>query len=74
MIIKLKPIAFKTDNYYPLSYELIIELFLYIVNNDFPLIFIIFNVKTITLSICEITKRDHERIVTYSFIVPILFS
>ena len=45
MIIKLKPISLITDNYYPLTYELIIELFLYIVNNDFPLIFIIFDVK-----------------------------
>jgi len=44
MIIKLKPITFTTDNYYPLTYELIIELFLYIVNNDFLLIFIIFDV------------------------------
>ena len=41
---KLKPIIITTDNYYPLTYELIIELFLFIVNNDFPLIFIIFNV------------------------------
>ena len=44
MIIKLKPITFTTDNYYPLTYELIIELFSYIVNNNFPLIFIIINV------------------------------
>ena len=89
------------DNYYPLTHEFIIELFLYIVNNNFPLIFIILhiiNYNIIKLLIIHhpymyeiihqkdaqgiqgrfymslITKRDYERIVTYSFTVPIVFT
>lgn len=42
------------DNYYPLTYELIIVLFLYIVNNDFPLVFIIFYI--ISYNIIKILK------------------
>ena len=74
---------------------------MYIVNNDFPLIFIILHIinyniiklliihhpymyETITqkdpqgvqghFHMSHITKRDYERIVLYSFTVPIVFT
>lgn len=78
---------------------------MYIVNNDFPLIFIILHIINyniiklliihhpymyetipqkdtqgiqgrfyISLITTLITKRDYERIVTYSFTVPIVFT